>query len=147
MAIFRWPSGWDPWVGLRVMQRELERLAGRGSLGEGRNIGGGVYPPVNVLNGPKDILVECDMAGVPREDVDLSITAETLVIKGVKKPPAEEDAVRYQRRERGCGDFNRTIVLPDRVDTERISASLTDGILTVRLPKSQAGTPRRIQVQ
>ncbi len=147
MAVFRWPSGWDPLAGLRVMQRELERLSRRGLMGEGRGIGGGEYPPINVLNGPDDIVVECEVAGVKREDIDLSITGETLIIKGVKKPPVDDESIHYQRCERGSGDFSRTIILPDKVDAERISACLSAGILTVRLPKSEAGSPRQIEVK
>ena len=55
-----------------------------------------------------------------------------------------EELVR--RRERGVGEFNRTIVLPDKVDPERIKASFADGVLTVRLPKSEAAKPRQIEI-
>ncbi|MBN1554794.1 MAG: Hsp20/alpha crystallin family protein [Phycisphaerae bacterium] len=147
-TLFRWPGNWDPFAGLRVMQRELERLSGRGGFGEGRNIGGGVYPPLNVYNGPTELVVECEVPGVKREDIDLSITGETLVVKGVKHPAGESDEeIRYQRCERGSGEFSRTVVLPDKVEPEGISASLVDGILTVRLPKSQAAMPKKINVK
>lgn len=146
-TLFRWPGNWDPFAGLRVMQRELERLSGRGGFGEGRSIGGGVFPPVNVYNGPTELVVECEVPGVKREDVDLSITGETLVVKGVKHPACDPDGNRYQRCERGSGEFNRTIVLPDRIDPERITAGLVDGILTVRLPKSEAALPKKINVK
>ena len=106
-----------------------------------------MYPPVNVLNGPEDIIVQCELAGVGREDLDLSITGETLVVRGVKHPPAEEDKVRYERRERGSGDFSRTVVLPDKVDPDQIEAKLADGVLTIRLPKSEAARPRQIAVK
>ena len=146
MAIFRWPNGLDPFGTLRYMQRELERLAGRGVGGEGQRIGGGVYPPVNVFNGPDDMIVQCELAGVERKDVDISITGETLQIKGVKHAGNNEENVRYHRRERGGGEFSRTIVLPDKVDVERIEANLRAGILTIRLPKSEAAKPRQIKV-
>lgn len=129
------------------MQRELDRLAGRGTFGEGRNIGGGVYPPLNVYNGPAELVVEFEVPGVKREDIDLSITGETLVIKGTKRPLAEEDEIHYQRCERGSGEFSRTVVLPEKIDPERISANLADGVLTVRLPKSQAALPKKITVR
>lgn len=148
-TLFRWP-GWDPLAPLRGMQRDLERLLTRGSEQDSRSIGGGVYPPVNVLNGPGDILVECEVAGLDRDDLDLSITGSTLTIKGTKNPQAEEEgenAVRYLRRERGCGDFGRTVVLPEKVDPDGIEASLNAGILTVRLPKAQSALPRKIEVK
>lgn len=147
MAIYRWPAGWDPLQGLRTMHRELERFLGDGITSAARRIGGGSYPPVNVWNGPEEMVVQCEVPGVSRDEIELSITGETLVIKGTKKPPAEEAQARYQRRERGYGDFNRTIVLPDKVEAEQVEASLKAGILSVRLPKSEAARPRRIQVK
>lgn len=146
-TLFRWPSGFDPFTSLRQMQRDFERLFGRGLLGGAQRIGGGVYPPVNVLNGPDDMIIECEMAGVTRDDIDISITGETLVIKGSKAPSADEEKIRYQVRERGAGDFSRTIVLPDKVDADRIDAKLADGVLTVRLPKSEAAKPKQIEVK
>lgn len=144
MALFKWSENWDPFVGLRSMQKELERIFG--GVGTGRGVGGGVYPPVNVYNGEAEIVVECEVPGMKKEDIDLSLTAETLVVKGTKAPSAEEDAVKYQRRERGAGDFSRTIVLPDKVDADGITAALERGILTIRLPKSEAAKPKQITV-
>ena len=120
---------------------------GRSLSGVSQQIGGGVYPAVNVLNGPDELVVQCEVAGVRPEDVDLSITGETLVIKGTKKPPPEDQERTYQRRERGFGDFARTIVLPDKVDAERVEAALDAGVLTVRLPKSEAARPKQIVVK
>ena len=146
-TLFRWPSGWDPVGTLRYMQREMDRLVGRGAPGDSRRIGGGSYPPVNVLTGPEDILVQCELAGVRREDLDLSITGETLVVRGSKKPPADGENLRYHRRERGFGEFSRTIVLPDKVDPDAVEAAFEAGILSIRLPKSEAARPRQIDVK
>jgi HSP20 family protein len=127
------------------MQHELERLVGRGAAAA-RQIGGGVYPAVNVFNGLDDILVQCEVAGVARENLELSITGETLAIKGTKKAPPDAENRRYQRQERGFGEFSRTVVLPDKVDADRVEARLEAGILTIRLPKSEAAKPRQIPV-
>jgi len=69
------------------------------------------------------------------------------VVKGVKHPSADEEQVRYQRRERGAGDFSRNVVLPDKVDADRVEAKLADGILTIRLPKSEAAKPKQVEVK
>ena len=144
-TLFRWPSGWDPLGTLRYMQREMDRLTGR--AGESHRVGGGSYPPVNVLNGPNDMIVQCELAGVRREDLDLSITGETLVIKGSKPAQVVDEDVRYHRRERGLGDFSRTVILPDKVNPDAVEADLKAGILTIRLPKSDAAKPRQINVK
>jgi HSP20 family protein len=146
MAIFRWPDNWDPLAGLRVMHREIERLTGRQD-GVGRGIGGGSYPSVNVLSSADEIVIECELPGIKREDIDLSIAGETVIIKGSKKCPCETENIQYHRRERGSGDFSRTIVLPEKIDADNISASMNEGILTIHLPKSQAAMLKKITVR
>lgn len=146
MAIFRWPGGLDRFGGVRYLQQEMERLVGR-VFGEVQRIGGGVYPPLNVLNGPDEMIVQCEVPGLRREDLDISITGDTLVVKGVKNPPSDDEKLTYQRRERGIGEFSRTVVLPDRADADRIEATMDAGILTIRIPKSQAAKPRQIHVK
>jgi len=147
MALFRFPGGLDPFGHLRYMQREIERLMTHGGSGRAtQQIGGGAYPPINVLSAPDELIVESEIPGVAREAVDLSITGETLVIKGTKPPSANESEVAYQRCERGSGDFSRTVVLPEPVDADAVRASLTDGVLTVHLPKSESAKPRQVKI-
>jgi len=147
MTMFRWPT-WDPFVGLKQVQRELDRLTGRSFFGDMQQaVGGGMYPPVNVYNGPDDMVVQCEMAGVSKDDLEISLTGETLSIRGQKKPPKDYEKFRYQRRERGLGEFDRTIVLNEPVDADNIDAKIEAGILTVRLPKTEAAKPRQIRVR
>ena len=140
MTRIRGENWWDPFGGFRHLQRELERWMGLGRsfLGEARRVGGTGYPPVNVYDGQDDVVVQCEVPGVAREDLDVSLTGETLAVRGTRKSPADEQAegegegVRYEVRERGMGEFNRTIVLPDRVEAEKVEADLTAGVLTIR---------------
>lgn len=148
MPIFQWGTSLDPMMGLRWLQRELDRLADRSwPFGDNLRVGGGSYPPVNVFSGEDDIVVMAELPGVARQDLDLSITGETLVIKGQKRPPKDDETRTYQRRERGCGEFSRTIILPDRVNGDKVEAKLANGVLTIRLPKSESAKPRQIAVQ
>lgn len=148
MARMMIPSRWDPFSGIRAIQRELERFVGSGGLGEAQSLDAGIYPPINVWVSANEIMVECELAGVKREDIDLSITGETLVIKGSRKAPVDEDQkVRYHRNERFYGEFTRTIVLPEAVDADKIAAAMSDGILTIRLPKAESAMPRKINVK
>jgi HSP20 family protein len=146
MATFRWPGGFDPFSTLRYVQREMERLTGW-PLADSQRVGGGSYPPVNIFEGPDEVVVQCEVAGVQRDDLDVSITGDTLNIRGVKKGPQDEERLAYQRRERGVGDFARTVMLPDKVDADRIDAKMEAGLLTIRLPKSEAARPRQIKVK
>jgi len=139
MTTFRWPSGLDPLLGLRGLQRELERLFNVPSS-EG-------YPPINVYDADNDYVVEAMLPGVAAGDLDLSITGDTLVIKGAKRPLADVHADRYIRSERGHGNFNRTVVLPDAVEADKIQAKYADGMLTIRLPKSAQARSHKISIQ
>ena len=139
MTTFRWPSGFDPLIGFRTVQRELNRLLNVPSS-EG-------YPPVNVYDTDNAYVVEALLPGVGTSEIDLSITGDTLVIKGTKPPLPDVDDDRYLRRERGHGTFNRTVVLPDSVDMGQVTAKQTNGVLTVRLPKSEQARSHRIDVE
>jgi len=146
MAIFRWGSHFDPLAGFRQLHRELDRLM-RPSFTEARRVGGGAYPPVNVYEAPGEVLVQCEVAGVDPSDLDVSITGETLTIKGQKRPLPEAEDVKFIRRERGSGEFTRMIVLPDAVEADKIEATLADGIMTIRLPKAASEQPKQIEVK
>ena len=146
MAMFRWGVNFDPFVGLRHIQRELSRLH-ESWFGESRRIGGGPYPPVNVYESPEEVLVQCEVAGVDAGDLDVSITGETLTIKGAKRPLPDEEKLNFVRRERGSGEFTRMIVLPDAVEADRIEANLDNGIMTIRLPKAAAAKPKHIEIK
>lgn len=146
MAIFRWGVHFDPLAQLRRIQRDLERVGWPWTAGA-RRVGGGAYPPVNLYESDAEVVVQCEVAGMESSDLDVSITGETLTVRGAKKPLAREEELSFIRRERGSGEFTRTIVLPDEVDTEKIEANLRDGVMTIRLPKRAAGKPRRIEIK
>ena len=149
MPLLRWETSVDPFASFQWLRREMERMFDPLRLfGEARRIGGGVFPNVNIYNGDKDILVVAEVPGLRQDDLDVSLTGDTLVIKGRKPAGVEnEEKVRFERRESGCGQFNRVVILPDSVAGTNMSAKLKDGILTVTLPKSEAAKPKQITVQ
>lgn len=146
MAIFRWGTHFDPFAHLRQLQREMERVAWPWTA-EARRVGGGAFPPVNVYESDAQVVVQCEVPGIDASDMDVSVTGETLTIKGVKPPLPDEEQLQFVRRERGSGNFTRTVVLPDEVDAEKVEAGLRDGIMTIRLPKRAAGKPRQVDIK
>jgi HSP20 family protein len=138
MTSFRWPSGFDPLIGFRTLQRELNRLMNvQGAEG---------FPPVNVYDSDEAYIVQALLPGVGSSEIDLSITGDTLVIKGTKPPLPNIAENRYHRRERGHGTFTRTVVLPDSVEANKVAAKQTNGILTITLPKGEQAKSHRISV-
>jgi HSP20 family protein len=104
------------------------------------------YPPLNVHDAVDRYFVSVQLPGMTSADIDLTITGETLTIRGERKRP---DGVRdesYRRQERPMGRWVRTITLPERVESALVGASFSDGILTVSLPKAESARPRKIPV-
>jgi len=144
-----WPTwSWrSPFRELERMRKEMDRLFEDLTEGIFREPRAGVYPLVNVTEGSDDYYVRAELPGIKAEDLDISVTGNSISIAGERKIPAEDEKAKYHRREREAGKFSRIISLPAQVDTARVEASCVDGILTVVLPKSEAAKPKQIAVK
>ena len=78
--------------------------------------------------------------------MDISVTADSLIISGERKIPEEEN-VNYHRREREAGKFSRVITLPGQIDPDKVEAKCKNGILTVILPKAETAKTKQISVK
>lgn len=138
----QWQGRWDP---LRELQREMGRLfEGLDPFQPLRHVR--QYPPLNVYDAGEGYVLSAQLPGLAAEDVELTITGETLTMRGERKRPEGVKDDSYRRQERPVGRWSRTITLPDRVDSAGVSASFTNGILTVHLPKAESAKPRNITV-
>ncbi|MGE4505015.1 MAG: Hsp20/alpha crystallin family protein [Desulfovibrionaceae bacterium] len=100
------------------------------------------YPPLNVSEDEENIYVRAEMPGVRLDDLELTLSEKSLVLKGERK--SEEG--RYFRQERPSGAFQRVVRLNVPVDREKVAAALADGILTVTLPRAEEARPRKISI-
>ncbi len=96
-------------------------------------------PQLDVTEEDDRFILEIDLPGVRREDVDLKIEGRTLVIAGTRKIVRRTVGARYSHCERVSGSFRRAVPLPREIDEEGISAALEEGILRVELPKKGVG--------
>ena len=103
-------------------------------------------PLINVWEANDSIFVEAELPGVKQDDLDISVVNDQLSIKAERKEEVEADSV-YHRRERSTGTLMRVLQLPAEVDADRVKATLTDGVLLIELPKSEAAKPRKIEVK
>ena len=94
-------------------------------------------PHVDVVDADKEIRVSAELPGMDEKDIEVTLTADTLTIKGEKKEEKEEKGKDYYRSERSFGSFVRTVSLPLTIETDRVSASFSKGVLTVTLPKTK----------
>jgi HSP20 family protein len=152
MALIQWREAFDPFRmvdsfrDLRdIQQRMSALLEGRlpGAFGVER--GTSTFPPLDIRQDVESVYVVAEVPGVSLESLDVSITGDTLTIKGERKA-GEVPEQKYHRRERPFGHFTRLVSLPARVDAEKIHATLKDGILTIALPKAESAKPRQIKV-
>ncbi len=147
--LFDFPvRGWkNPFEELDLMKRRMERLSENfRSRKEFSGYRSGVFPALNLTEDKDNYYVRAELPGLETDDLDIQATVNSLAVSGERKIPAEGDNVRYHRKERESGKFSRIINLPDAVDPEKISAGLSNGILTVTLPKSEVARPRQIKV-
>ena len=93
-------------------------------------------PRVDVSETGKEIKVSVELPGMDEKDIDVSLTRDTLTIKGEKKEEKEEKGEGYYRAERSYGSFTRSIPLPVEVDTDKVQAAFKKGVLDITLPKS-----------
>jgi len=122
----------------KEMDRILEMFRNSG-VAQRRNF----YPLINVSESGNDYIVDACIPGVAIEDVDLTLTARSLVIKVERKSPEG----RYFRQERLAGSFQRIITLNVPVARDQVTAKCTNGILRVTLPKAEEIQPRRITIE
>ena len=126
-----------PWL------RDINRMF----AGDGSTVPAFV-PPADLLVDDEGVTVHIDVPGLTAGDVEIELEHQTLSIRGERKFPYGEDNDRAVRRiERGFGRFERTLSVPAGLDADQINASLTDGVLSLRVPKPESLKPRRVEIQ
>lgn len=90
-------------------------------------------------------MVEIDLAGVKKDDVDIELSGRRLVVSGERKERERVGILR--KRTRTVGRFRYEVVLPAELDEDGVSATLDEGVLSIRVPKEASERPRRITVQ
>ncbi|MDY7027568.1 MAG: Hsp20/alpha crystallin family protein [Spirochaetota bacterium] len=103
-------------------------------------------PAVDIVETGDEIVLTCDLPGVRRDDLDLSISRNVITIKGEKKGEQEKEGAKTFRKETWSGSFQRTLSLPETVDPDKVDASMKDGVLTVKIAKREEVKPRQISV-
>lgn len=91
--------------------------------------------------------ISAELPGVSLDDVKLAIDADVLTLTVDKRVGADDEGRNYHHVERRYGTFNRAFRLPQAVDREQVQATMKDGVLSIRLPKSEGSRPRRIPVR
>lgn len=146
MAIVRWRTESNPFRELDRLRGEIDQLFTEFGTG-GETFFGRVYPAVNISEERESFCIKAELPGVNSEDLDVNCVEGSLVIRGERTITPEKAGMSYHRRERQGGTFRRIVSIPERVDPEKVSAQLQNGVLTVTLPKTEEAKPRKIRVK
>jgi HSP20 family protein len=132
---------WDPIEDLRAWQERLERLTIPHSESWA--------PPIDVYETATAYVVSAEVPGLTREQVELALEESRLTIQAERADRAAKGGTitRYHQVERGHGRFARTFEFAEKIDVERVTADLTNGVLTISLPKVPPPPARKIEVK
>jgi HSP20 family protein len=106
-----------------------------------------IIPPIDLYQTPDEVIVKVNLPGLKAEDVQISVTSDVLTLRGEFKQELEKKEATYHVLERRSGSFERSVMLPTDVQTEKAKADFEDGVLTISLPKAEAVKPKTITVK
>lgn len=146
MALMRWSRQdlLDPFAEFDRLQEDLGRLFGVVSRSDYSGLFDRSSLAVDILDEGERLTVSCNLPGVDKKDVELTVADQVLSIKGERK--AGNPKKKEYRDESWTGSFQRTIALPQGVDTDKVKAELSDGVLRIKLEKKAQAKPRQISV-
>lgn len=106
-----------------------------------------LMPAVDMFEEGGHLVVKAEMPGITKENLNLRIVDNNLIISGEKSTEEKVERSNYLRLERSHGSFSRTLSLPEGLDAEQIKATFRDGVLEVRIPRTESSTVRQISVE
>ena len=136
----------DPLADLLNLQEKMNRLFQESLSAEGldaSSLGPAWTPLADAHETPEAYVVELEVPGLQREDLDVQVDGPRLVVKGERRAAAAGRPERFYRMERSYGPFSRSFTFAGPVDAERVSAHLKDGLLRLELPKARARAATR----
>ncbi len=104
-------------------------------------------PKVDIYETDKAYVLNAELPGLTKDQIDIDVNDNTLTLKGEKKFEEKVEKDNYVRVERSYGNFSRSFVLSDDVDTEGITANYKEGVLEVTLPKKEEAQAKEIKVE
>ena len=143
---------YEPWGLLRRFHDDVNRLfedSHNAPLTEGDRssvVTSNWTPAVDIKEEDERFVLKADIPGVDPKDIEVTMDAGVLTVKGERKHESEDESNGYKRVERSYGSFYRRFSLPDTANAEAITAKGKDGVLEIVIPKHEKVQPRRITV-
>jgi HSP20 family protein len=140
-------AGWRFGKNVNVFENEMNRLFHKFFGNDLAVAHSNVFPPVNIYQDKANIYLTAELPGMETSDVTIDIEQDSIQIRGERKIENEGENLCYHRREREGGTFSRKLTFKNKIDTNKVSAGLKDGILKITMPKAQESQPKKIVVK
>lgn len=140
----------NPWTALPTLQNRVNRLFDDmfPEIGQGDDMGLMEWRPmVDTYEKDDAIIVNAELPGVNKEDISVDVKNNILTISGERKHEEDVNEDNFFRKERFYGKFQRSFTLPDNVDSEKVDAAYKDGVLEVKIPKTEQGSTKKIEIK
>jgi HSP20 family protein len=138
---------WEPFRELSSLQTEMNRLFNAAFDTPTGNGGARRWTPaMDLVEGEDHFVLRADLPGMTQADVNIELEDNVLTVSGERKAEHESKGEGFYRVERSFGSFSRALTLPKGVDPEGVTASFTNGVLEVRVPKPEQRKPRKIAI-
>jgi HSP20 family protein len=143
---------WDPFRELDEFSTRLSSFFGRSPLRpDGEKEETLTFPEwapaVDITEDGQEYLIKAELPEIKREEVSVTVENGVLTITGERKLEKEEKGRKYHRVERAYGRFTRSFTLPEDAEGDKVSAHFKDGVLRVRVPKSEKAKPKAVDVK
>jgi HSP20 family protein len=145
---------WDPWSSIAEMERRMGEAMRYPAMSRWPMLWWRspaeemtMSPAIEVIDKKDKLMVRAEVPGVKPEDIDISVSDNTLTIKGERKTESEVKDDDYYRCEMSYGRFSRSVTLPTKVQADKVDASYDDGILEITLSKAHEAKPKKVAVK
>jgi len=140
---------WEPVREMMTLREAMDRLFDDAFTRPLGIAGGSVAaaPAIDLYQTDDDVVVKAALPGLKSDDVQISVTADVLTLRGEFKQESDHKEATYHVRERRSGSFERSVLLPTDVQTDKAKAGFENGVLTVTLPKAEAVKPKTISIK
>jgi HSP20 family protein len=106
-----------------------------------------LIPDVDMFEDNGDVVVKAELPGIKKEDLEVTLTDGAITISGEKKKEEEIKKKDYYKWERSYGSFCRTLRLPAEIQSEKVKSTFKDGVLEVRMPKSETAKSKEVKIE
>ena len=137
---------WNPFHDMNALHNQLDRLVHRFPALDD-DTSPSWAPVVDIFERGDELVLRAELPDVNKEDLDLKVENDVLTLRGEKRRDESVKEEDYRRVERRYGSFTRRFSLPSTVDTSRIQANYSNGVLEVVLPKAEDAKPKQIDVK